>query len=264
SANAKCALLVTIRPRFPNLSVDDASRLFGINDLCPALGDFSSGRSYTSRNGRRLAASNCPLPFYSLHAWDKFRIQLRSVQNPLAFSPPQTVQAEPPGPLLPCGRANTVLVIHESGDLISSNIDSERTYPQTFTPSLPYMLLGYLVAQVRAILEPITDPPSSPLLYVEFFNFSNAHFVVVDGIRVTAPAPDLEMFLVRRRLRSNGQRLGDIIPFDDVRQVIQLIPKFGSAVPPNMTCDNSLELGGEFYVNSFADKETFHAILNIQ
>ena len=82
--------------------------------------------------------------------------------------------------------------------------------------------------------------------------------MVVDGIRVAAPAPGLEMFVVRRRLRRDGRRLGD------VRQVVQLIPKFGSKVPQNMTCDNSLELDGEFFLNTFADKETFHAVLSYQ
>lgn len=84
----------------------------------------------------------------------------------------------------------------------------------------------------------------------------------MDGICVAAPAPDLEMFLVCHRLRSDGQHLGDIICLDDVCQVIQLVSKFGSSVPQLMTHDNSLELGGDFYINSFADKETFHAILS--
>lgn len=88
--------------------------------------------------------------------------------------------------------------------------------------------------------------------------------MVVDGIRVAAPAPGLEMFVVRRRLRRDGRRLGDVVRLDDVRQVVQLIPKFGSKVPQNMTCDNSLELDGEFFLNTFADKETFHAVLSYQ
>lgn len=84
------------------------------------------------------------------------------------------------------------------------------------------------------------------------------------GVRVAVPSPDIEMFAVRRRLRNGSRYLGDIVRLDDVRQVVQLVPKFGSGVPSIMTCDNSLELLGEFYVNSFADKEVFHAILSYQ
>lgn len=86
----------------------------------------------------------------------------------------------------------------------------------------------------------------------------------MNDVRVITPVPDLEMFHVRRRRRSDGKALGDIVPLDDVDQVIQLIPKFDSRVPRDMTCNNSLEICEEFYVNSFADKETFHAILSYQ
>ncbi|KAI6014080.1 hypothetical protein PISMIDRAFT_110851 [Pisolithus microcarpus 441] len=247
SSDNSTAFLVTVKPHFPSISVDDTAFL-SINDLRPALGDFFSGRSYTSRNGRRLSLPNCPLPFSDFHAWNKFRIQQRSVQDPLSLSPPQTIQAVPPSTNMPWGRANTVLISHESGDAISADRADER----------------YLVAQVRVILLPITVPPSPLLLYVDFFNFSNAHFAVVDGVRVAAPAPKIEMFVVQRRVRNNGQALGDIIHLDDVHQVVQLVPKFGAQAPPEMTCDNSLEVGREFYVNGFADKEIFHAILSYQ
>ena len=258
------ALLITLNPHFPKLSIDDASRFFGINDLCPALGDFFSNCLYTSRNGRRLSPFNCPLSFSSLDAWRSFRIQLRSTQNPSTFSPPQTIQAEPPSGSLPFGRRNTVLLSHETGDLLLTGANGERMCSPLYFHAYFHMLSGYLVAQVQAILQPITNPPCPPLLYVEFFNFSNTHFTVVDSIRVPAPASDLEMFVVQRRFRNNGRPLHDIVPLDNVHQVVQLIPKFGSRVPEGMTCDNSLEHGGEFYINSFADKETFHAILGYQ
>ncbi|KAI6009474.1 hypothetical protein F5J12DRAFT_718989, partial [Pisolithus orientalis] len=57
---------------------------------------------------------------------------------------------------------------------------------------------------------------------------------------------------------------GDIIPLDSICQVIQIIPKFGVKAPRGMTCDNCLDVECEFYINSFVDKETFHAILSYQ
>ncbi|KAF9218323.1 hypothetical protein BS17DRAFT_883480 [Gyrodon lividus] len=70
-----------------------------------------------------------------------------SAQNPFALAPPQMIQAAPPSFALPFGRANTVLIAHESGDP-TSDIIGER----------------YLVAQVKAILQPVTAPLQPPLL----------------------------------------------------------------------------------------------------
>ena len=178
-------------------------------------------------------------------------------------SPAQTVQAAPPSPTLPFGQANTILIAHESGDQTSDVIEERMTFVSLAILTDTFFE-GYLVAQVRAILQPVTTPPHSPLLYVEFFNFSNAHFVVVNDICVVAPAPKIDMFLVHRRFRSNGAPLGDIIAIDAVRQVVQLVPKFGALAAREMTCDNILDIAREFYINSFADKETFHAILSYQ
>ncbi|KAL4072026.1 hypothetical protein J3A83DRAFT_4372007 [Scleroderma citrinum] len=248
SSTNSTALLLTLRPHFPDVLLRDATVLLGLDDLLPALGDFFSGRSYTAHNGRRISLPDCPLPFDSVNIWNKFRIQQRCAQDAEVVVPTQTVQAAPPSPVLPFGRANTVLICHESGDLISADPHAER----------------YLVAQVRTILQPITSPASPPLIYVNFFNFSNMYYTIVDNVRVVSPALKIEMFLVHRCFRSNGTPLGDIIPLDNVRHPIQLVPKFGVDAPRNMTCDNTLDVGREFYINSFADKETFHAILSYQ
>ncbi|KIO01513.1 hypothetical protein M404DRAFT_16208 [Pisolithus tinctorius Marx 270] len=221
-------ILLTLRPHFPVIPLRDATVLLGLDDFLPALGDFFSGHTYTVRNGRRTSPPNCPLPFHDQH----------SMQDTQLVAPIQTVQVAPCSPTLPSGRANTVLITHESGDILSADPHAER----------------YLVAQVRAILQPITNPASPPLLYVKFFNFSNMHYAIVDNVRVVSPAPKIKMFLP----------LGDIIPLDNVQQVVQLVPKFGVKSPRIMTCDNCLDVGREFYINSFADKETFHAVLSYQ
>ncbi|KAG1816300.1 hypothetical protein DFJ58DRAFT_712213 [Suillus subalutaceus] len=144
---------------------------------------------------------------------------------------------------------NTVLIAHESGELLSLAA-SER----------------YAVVQVKSILQPITKAPhlNQPFLYVDFFNFSHSLANTFDGVRIVTPAPVTDMFLVHRHVRSNNTALGDIVPLESVHQVIQLIPKFGQQVSASMNCDNSLQLAREFYVNNFADKETFHAILSYQ
>jgi len=129
-------------------------------------------------------------------------------------------------------------------------------------------MLGYLIVQVKAILQPITEAIhlNQPFLYVEFFNFSHTSSTVdtIKNLHLVIPVPVTDMFLVQCHLKSDHTHLGDIVPLDSVRQVIQLIPKFGREVSATMNCDNSLQLACEFYVNNFADKETFHAILSYQ
>lgn len=77
-------------------------------------------------------------------------------------------------------------------------------------------MTGYLIAQVRLIFQPVAVANRAPLLYVEFFNFSNMHYAMVNNTRVVSPAPGLEMFVAQCWLQSNGRPLGDVIPLDHV------------------------------------------------
>lgn len=102
-------------------------------------------------------------------------------------------------------------------------------------------------------------------MYSEFFKFSSQHTQRVDGVTVFAPVPNIEMFLLHRHLRSDGiRRVGDIVKLTDVREFVELVPRFGKRMDKNINCNNSLELSDSFYLNSFADKETYHSILSYQ
>lgn len=65
-------------------------------------------------------------------------------------------------------------------------------------------------------------------------------------------------------MRANGTRLGDIFKLTDIREIIELVPRFGERMPDGLDCNNSLELMKSFYINNFSDKETFHTILSYQ
>ncbi|KAG1840969.1 hypothetical protein C8R48DRAFT_781568 [Suillus tomentosus] len=227
SSDDAIAILLTCRPHYPKLSIKEASQIFNIPDLCPMLGDLISCRSYLQRHGRRVSSSNCSLSFHHVHLWQNFRMQRHSIQDSRVVSPPQTIQALPPSPSMMFGSGNTVLISHESGELFS--LTSSECY---------------LVVQVKAILQPIAEDPhlNQPFLYVEYFNFSQSSVENIGDLRVVAPASVTDMFLVHRRLRLNQAPLGDIVPLDSVRQVIQLIPKFGAQILPTMDCNNSLHL----------------------
>ncbi|KAG1724156.1 uncharacterized protein EDB91DRAFT_1239997 [Suillus paluster] len=241
SSDDTVTILLTCHPHFHHLSIEEASQCFHIPDLCPVLGDLISGRSYLECSGRRICRPNCSLSFDYLHIWQKFHMQQRSTQDScIALAPSSS---------MPFGRGDTVLITHESGKLL-----------------LPATSERYLIVQVKAIIQPITEMPrlNQPFLYVKFFNFSHSSFSTINDIRFITPAPVTDMFSVQCRVQSNHDPLGDIVPLDSVCQVIELIPKCGREVPLSMNRDNSLQLAREFYVNNFADKETFHAILSYQ
>ena len=63
-------------------------------------------------------------------------------------------------------------------------------------------------------------------------------------------------------MRSNRQRMGDIMELTDVREVVELVPWFRAKMDDALNKDNSLNLPDSFYLNNFAGKETFHAILS--
>ncbi|KAG1908771.1 uncharacterized protein F5891DRAFT_937599 [Suillus fuscotomentosus] len=176
-------------------------------------------------------------------------MQQCSTQDSRIISPAQTIQALSPSSSMPFGRGDTVLITHESGKLLS-----------------PAAILGYLIVQVKAIIQPITEAPhiNQPFLYVKFFNFSHSSFATINDICFITPAPVTNMFSVQRHVQSNQDLSGDIVPLSSVCQVIELIPKFSQAVPPSMNCNNSWQLARKFYANNFADKDTFHAILSYQ
>lgn len=58
--------------------------------------------------------------------------------------------------------------------------------------------------------------------------------------------------------------MSDIVPLTNVREIIQLVPVFGAKMDLRYDTNTSLDLALEFYLNNFANKNTFHVILTYQ
>lgn len=269
------AFTVTIRPHYPRLDLFEAAALYKLQDFRSALGDYFVKRlTYTQRGGQRKSAPDCSLPFTSIRAWNSFRIQQYSTQDPLTLLPARTVQALPPNDdKLPYGRCNTV-ILDDSDDSAAITTTSADTSCE-FTV-VPCVLLSHIchlafkIAQIRCIFSPgpqvkSNETPDQVYLYIEYFRFSPLHTELVQGAPVFAPVPGIDMFQLHRHYRNDGvTRMGDVVRLVDVRNIVELVPRYGSSMDPALNCNTSLDLTDVFYLNNFADKETFHAILSYQ
>jgi hypothetical protein len=73
--------------------------------------------------------------------------------------------------------------------------------------------------------------------------------------------PVTGMHIVKRALRVDGSRIGDIVPLSRLRVPVELIPRFGKTADSRLTAQNSLEYTSEFYLNKYSDKQIFYSVL---
>jgi len=72
--------------------------------------------------------------------------------------------------------------------------------------------------------------------------------------------PITQLHLLKRARRSNGSRMGDIIPVSQLRAPVNLVPRFGATADMRLTAYNSMEHASEFWLNHFWDKNTFFSL----
>ncbi|KAG1814484.1 hypothetical protein EV424DRAFT_1630369 [Suillus variegatus] len=164
---------------------------------------------------------------------------LRSAFQPRIIMPSRVIQAYPPSEDFPFGNCDTVL------------IETMRDDGQTSSR----------VAQVQLVFQPTIqrgsnlDLPtylSTPLLYVQYFHF------------ITSPdeQPELSMWTMEcsyvQDNTGNRYRQGAVVQITDVTHAIELIPCFGEKVASDISSATCLERHERFFLNNFADKESYH------
>ena len=103
--------------------------------------------------------------------------------------------------------------------------------------------------------------PDSFLAYVQRFDIIPQLGVAAQGnSRTIRPEPSSRMFALKRSIRSDGNRLGDVIPVTQIRSPVQLVPRFGHEADPRLTMETSLEYSTEFWLNKYETKEMFWAL----
>lgn len=92
---------------------------------------------------------------------------------------------------------------------------------------------------------------SCPLLYIQYY-----HFVASPNDR-----PELAMWTVERSYvedQHGKRRCGGVVPLTSVTHAIELIPEYGEKVDEKISSAICLESYDRFFLNTFADKESYH------
>ncbi|KAJ7035463.1 hypothetical protein C8F04DRAFT_955065 [Mycena alexandri] len=245
------------------MEVDSASIKFGLPDLRPALATYLYRQSSPQLviGGRRPMLANHDLHFGKLEIWNNVRIQNRSFHDASKILPPETINAWPPDGVWKCGRADAVLV----------NIDSGCEWPRSglqgkfFNPVCRHfssqlnIFLGHAICQLRMIFRVVPrrsglPPPGARgfLAYVHRFDFQQND---ASG-----------MYLVKRARRADNSAMGDIVPLDRLRKFVErlmpveLTPRFGKAADRRLSKETSLDLGDDFWLSKWFNKEFFFAL----
>jgi hypothetical protein len=65
------------------------------------------------------------------------------------------------------------------------------------------------------------------------------------------------MYVLKRAMRSNSTRLGDVVEADRIRAPVEVIARIGEKADRRFTLYNSLECAKEFRLNKYSSKELF-------
>jgi len=122
------------------------------------------------------------------------------------------------------------------------------------------VFLGHCVGQLRLIMRMPGSSSASNffLAYVQRFDIIPQTSSM--GINEARPDPVTGLYAVKRALRSDGSRLGDIIPLTQLRASVQLFPRFGAKADSRLTMQTCLEYSTEFWLNKYETKEKFWAL----
>ncbi|KAG1904224.1 uncharacterized protein F5891DRAFT_1126636 [Suillus fuscotomentosus] len=183
------------------------------------------------------AGSNASLPFDKLQIWFKLRLQDMEFHDTTNVRPAQTLNCIPPSDIWTFGWYDTVIVNNEDG----------HSWPADG-------LRGHVIAQIRLIFRPIRKMDTQGawkdrfLTYVQHFNNSAER------------EPAMHLHLLKRVKRSNGTRIGDVIPVTQLRAPVNVVPRFGASADSRLTQYNGMEHALEFWLNKYWDKNTFYPL----
>ncbi|KAG1859222.1 hypothetical protein F4604DRAFT_1684696 [Suillus subluteus] len=116
--------------------------------------------------------------------------------------------------------------------------------------------LGHWVIMIQSLFRPAQGTPGLPVAFqgTPLLKSGSSFSLLAEA------GHDGHGMIMKRAKRSNGTRMGDIIPVSQFRAPVHLIPHFGATADTHLTAYNSMEHAAEFWLNYFWDKHTFFAL----
>ncbi|KAG1841109.1 hypothetical protein DFJ58DRAFT_732561 [Suillus subalutaceus] len=225
------------------ISIDDVAIKFSLPDLRPAIADFiqreatCGDQHIHAIGGPRRGAHTDILPFDRVQVWFKVRLQETEFHDAHTIRPAQTLNCAPPCHPWNLGRYDTAIVQTSAG----------FSWPSSG-------LSGHTVAQIRLIMRPIGKSGTSWSWKDQFLSYVQRFDISHDRDATT------QLHVLKRSKRSNGVRMGDVIPLSQLRAPINLVPRFGATADKRLTVYNSMEHAAEFWLNEYWEKHTFFAL----
>jgi len=237
------------------MTVDEAAIHFGIPDLRPAIWEFLQhvqDRSDHPVSGIRTLDANPHLLFNQIQIWCKVHVQNFPFHDKDNVDVPQTLRVLHPSPNHS----------HSLYDSVIMSPGSESNWPRlglngiTYTYELSCAVLtpmkGHFIVQLQLIFHPLNM--DYLVAYVQHFN------IVSQQSSMHNVHPRMGMCLLRGATRSNGTRIGDVVPISNIQSAVHLIPNFGKEAHSRLSKQNCYEVLDEFWLNKYWSKEFYYAM----
>ncbi|KAF8135953.1 hypothetical protein K438DRAFT_1786655 [Mycena galopus ATCC 62051] len=198
--------------------------------------------------GKRPTLEYLGVPFEKIEYWDKVKIQLCAFHDSQKILIPETVNAVPPNETWKPGRADAVIVNH----------DSQLEWPG--------VLQGHTVCQLRMVFRAVPVQrcrlPAAVagfMVYVERFDIIPQQDPAGPG-KGAFPDPASRMYQLRRGRRADRTPKGDIVPLHHLRVPVEITPHFGKKANPRLTKETSLDYAEIYWLSKWFNKELFYAL----
>ncbi|KIK17896.1 hypothetical protein PISMIDRAFT_14783 [Pisolithus microcarpus 441] len=235
------------------MTVDEAVTLFDLPDLLSAIHDCfnrcANGIDHDI-SGRRRASLNYSLPSNKIQIWTKVRMQVRNYHNPEMVEPAQTMNVTPPSQEHPRGLYDCVVFSPGAeSDWPSQGLNGELSIDIQWCRLNNFP--GHMITQLRLVFCMLgTD---QFLTYVQCFH-------VIPPAGHTTDATSSGLHILKRAMRSNRERVGDVLPLSHIRSPVHLIPHFGKTANPHLTTHTSHEFSTEFWLNRYWNKHIYYCL----
>ena len=80
------------------------------------------------------------------------------------------------------------------------------------------------------------------------------------SLRGSYPEPTTGLYLLKKATHSSGEPLGDVVPLDQIRAFVDIVPRFEQRANPQFTKESSVAESKEFWLNRYFNKELFWAL----